>query len=168
MLAIVAIGVIAVTTIGREDTTLAASADESPSTVDAAQPASEQQVAQTEAEVPEPGVEVPEAGPEVEVVEEEVTILTEDDRSPGLRSATGGWATNWNRRTIEYDELLSGGPPRDGIPSIDNPQFVKAGRWMADLLGARYVLMEGAAHLPNMERPEVFNELVFEFLAEVG
>ncbi len=27
---------------------------------------------------------------------------------------------------INLDELLSGGPPKDGIPSIDNPQFVSA------------------------------------------
>ncbi|NOR83402.1 MAG: hypothetical protein GQ526_07920, partial [Ardenticatenales bacterium] len=43
-------------------------------------------------------------------------ILTEDDRPARLQSVTADWNTNWNRHTIEYDELLSGGPPRDGIP----------------------------------------------------
>ncbi|MCG7964819.1 MAG: DUF3179 domain-containing protein, partial [Candidatus Thiodiazotropha taylori] len=28
--------------------------------------------------------------------------------------------------TIEVSEILPGGPPRDGIPSIDEPQFVPA------------------------------------------
>ena len=51
---------------------------------------------------------------------------------------------------------------------FDNPQFVEAGRWMADQLGAYYVPIEGVAHLPNMEMPEVFNALVFGFLTEVG
>ena len=28
---------------------------------------------------------------------------------------------------LPLDEILQGGPPRDGIPAIDRPQFVKAG-----------------------------------------
>lgn len=65
---------------------------------------------------------------------EEETILTEDNRSDRLRTLTQSWDTNWNRHTIEYDELLAGGPPRDGIPSIDDPQFVtpeEAEAWLA-------------------------------------
>jgi hypothetical protein len=61
-------------------------------------------------------------------------ILTEDDRSSRLRFATSGWNTNWNKHTIDYDELLSGGPPRDGIPSIDDPAFIspeEASDWLA-------------------------------------
>jgi len=60
--------------------------------------------------------------------------LTEDDRPSRIRSATANWNTNWNRHTIEYAELLSGGPPRDGIPSVDDPQFVspdEAADWLA-------------------------------------
>ena len=66
---------------------------------------------------------------------EEETILTEDDRPAGLKNVTAGWNTNWNKHTIEYDDLLSGGPPRDGIPSIDEPHFVlvdEAAGWLAD------------------------------------
>lgn len=65
-------------------------------------------------------------------IEEE--ILTEDDRSERLRSLTQTWNTNWERHTIPYDEILSGGPPRDGIPSIDAPQFISqeaAAEWVA-------------------------------------
>lgn len=66
---------------------------------------------------------------------EGVTILTEDDRPDGLRAATRSWNTNWNKHTIEYTELLSGGPPRDGIPAVDDPQFIsqeEAQEWLAD------------------------------------
>ncbi len=35
-----------------------------------------------------------------------------------------GWATDFTKTVIDFDDILSGGPPRDGIPSIDNPQFV--------------------------------------------
>lgn len=32
--------------------------------------------------------------------------------------------TDFSRHSIDMDEILSGGPCRDGIPSIDDPQFV--------------------------------------------
>ena len=44
-------------------------------------------------------------------------------------------ATNFCNTTIDYNEILSGGPPPDGIPPIDNPQFesIAAGdEWLAD------------------------------------
>ena len=34
-----------------------------------------------------------------------------------------GWKTDFSLHTVPYDEILSGGPPRDGIPPIDNPKF---------------------------------------------
>lgn len=64
-----------------------------------------------------------------------VTILTEDDRSERLRSLTRAWNTNFNLHSVPYDELLSGGPPRDGIRSIDDPKFItndEAAEWLAD------------------------------------
>lgn len=67
--------------------------------------------------------------------EEKVEIRTEDNRPEFLRRATSSWDTNWNRHIISYEELLSGGPPRDGIPSIDDPSFVtpeEATEWLAD------------------------------------
>ena len=35
-----------------------------------------------------------------------------------------GWATDFSKRSIGWNEVISGGPPKDGIPSIDNPKFV--------------------------------------------
>lgn len=37
-----------------------------------------------------------------------------------------GWQTDFSKSSIDFNDILSGGPPRDGIPSIDNPQFVAA------------------------------------------
>lgn len=70
----------------------------------------------------------------VEGSEKEVTILTDDDRSDRLRNLTRDWRTNWSKHSVGYDEILSGGPPRDGIRSIDDPQFVdpeEASVWLA-------------------------------------
>ena len=33
--------------------------------------------------------------------------------------------TDFSKHIVSFDEILSGGPPKDGIPSIDNPKFVK-------------------------------------------
>ena len=37
--------------------------------------------------------------------------------------STRGWRTDFSRHTVAFDEILSGGVGRDGIPPIDNPRF---------------------------------------------
>jgi hypothetical protein len=37
-----------------------------------------------------------------------------------------GWKTDFSKSAVPFDEIVSGGPPRDGIPSIDHPKFVEA------------------------------------------
>ena len=44
--------------------------------------------------------------------------------------------TDFSRHTVPYAEILSGGPPKDGIPAIDNPKFVtvaEADAWLRDV-----------------------------------
>lgn len=41
--------------------------------------------------------------------------------------------TDFEKTLVDFDEIMSGGPPRDGIPSIDNPRFVttrEAAKWL--------------------------------------
>ena len=43
------------------------------------------------------------------------------------------WKTNIEKRSIDLGELMSGGPPKDGIPAIDAPKFVsikEAEKWL--------------------------------------
>ncbi len=41
---------------------------------------------------------------------------------------TGAWPdTDFSRHAVPLAEIVSGGPPRDGIPSIDRPQFTAVG-----------------------------------------
>lgn len=51
------------------------------------------------------------------------------------RLQTAEWTkTNFDKMSIEPDEILSGGPPKDGIPAIDHPLFVEqsdAAEWLA-------------------------------------
>jgi len=44
------------------------------------------------------------------------------------QSIPAGWEREWphtdfNQSTIDFSEVISGGPPKDGIPAIDDPQF---------------------------------------------
>ncbi len=57
-------------------------------------------------------------------------ILSTPASSQDLRS----WKTDWEKRSVDIDEIQSGGVPRDGIPPIDNPKFVSlenAKSWIA-------------------------------------
>ena len=48
---------------------------------------------------------------------------------------TRGWATDFTKHSVSLDEIMSGGPPKDGIPPVDNPRFTsvaEADRWIGD------------------------------------
>ena len=34
--------------------------------------------------------------------------------------------TDFDRRIVDFSEIMSGGPPRDGIPAVDRPRYVSA------------------------------------------
>lgn len=59
-------------------------------------------------------------------------ILSVQDDIGVARSVT---VTGGVRHTVPLNEIVSGGPPKDGIPSIDNPKFVsvsEAEKWLGD------------------------------------
>ncbi len=41
----------------------------------------------------------------------------------GLRINLSGWETDFSKTSIDLKELLSGGPPKDGIPAVDDPRY---------------------------------------------
>ncbi|NTW09341.1 MAG: DUF3179 domain-containing protein [Anaerolineaceae bacterium] len=45
------------------------------------------------------------------------------------------FTTDFSKHSVPYSEILSGGPPKDGIPSIDSPKFQsvsEADEWLED------------------------------------
>lgn len=55
------------------------------------------------------------------------------DRPPA--GAERQFSTDFSKHSVPYDEILSGGPPKDGIPAIDEPKFVsveEADEWLDD------------------------------------
>jgi hypothetical protein len=52
-------------------------------------------------------------------------------RIPG----TSNFNTDFSIRSISFDEILSGGPQKDGIPAIDSPKYISASEadeWLSD------------------------------------
>ena len=78
-------------------------------------------------------------------------------------SQQSGWKTDFDNSAINMDEVLSGGVPRDGIPPIDNPQFVDAQR-VSDLSSKSPVIalnIDGDARAYPLEiltRHEIVND----------
>jgi hypothetical protein len=52
-----------------------------------------------------------------------------------LRLPTAGWRTDFTKASVNLGEFLAGGPPKDGIPSIDVPRYesiADARLWLSD------------------------------------
>ena len=63
-------------------------------------------------------------------------MVPDPDYKTALRSAgfsVRGWTTDFSLHIVPFDEIISGGPPRDGIPPLDSPQFTTledASEWL--------------------------------------
>jgi hypothetical protein len=52
-----------------------------------------------------------------------------------LRVSTAGWKTDFTKASVDLGEFLGGGPPKDGIPAVDQPEYesiADARRWLTD------------------------------------
>jgi len=43
---------------------------------------------------------------------------------PTASGAQDAWKTDFSKHTVPLEEIVPGGPPKDGIPAIDDPKFV--------------------------------------------
>jgi hypothetical protein len=79
-----------------------------------------------------------------------------------------GWKTDFSKHTVPLDEIVSGGPPKDGIPPIDEPKFEsvdKADRWLGDRHPVIVVDIDGIAKaypLGILMMHEIVNDVVGE------
>ena len=83
-------------------------------------------------------------------------------RSKYESSLRASWATDFTRTTISFDEIMTGGPPKDGIPSIDDPQFESvsdADEWLDDPEAVQVVDLNGDARAYPVQ-VMVWHELV--------
>ncbi len=63
-----------------------------------------------------------------------VSVIAQEASVDDLNVSTAGWTTDFSQHSVPLSEIRSGGPPRDGIPPIDNPRYVslaEADAWLA-------------------------------------
>ncbi|HSM54812.1 MAG TPA: hypothetical protein VK879_01555 [Candidatus Sulfomarinibacteraceae bacterium] len=63
----------------------------------------------------------------------ETSEPADEELPPGVERS---FSTDFSLRSISFDEILSGGPPKDGIPAIDSPSSVSvsgADEWLNDV-----------------------------------
>ena len=61
-------------------------------------------------------------------------LRAQDSLDDNLNVSTSGWKTDFSKHSVPLSEIRSGGPPRDGIPPIDDPRYVTLGEaddWLA-------------------------------------
>lgn len=114
------------------------------------------------ANTPEP----PSTQPAPEVVEpaEENDVIESDAVPERFRSLTAQWGTDFTRYTVPPEEIISGGVPRDGIRSIDEPEFVgfdETSEWLEDTEPVIALELNGQARaypLSILTRHEIVND----------
>jgi hypothetical protein len=65
-----------------------------------------------------------------------------------LRVSTVGWKTDFTKASVDLADFLGGGPPKDGIPAIDAPEYesIAAARtWLSDRSPVISLEVAGAA-----------------------
>ena len=66
------------------------------------------------------------------------------------RGARRNFSTDFSRSLVRYDDILSGGVGKDGIPPIDNPRFVSvqdADAWLSDTEAVFVVEADGESKI---------------------
>ena len=62
-----------------------------------------------------------------------ITHIIGQEGKENILKVYSAWTTNFEKRSIELTDLITGGPPKDGIPAIINPKFTtlkEASNWL--------------------------------------
>lgn len=79
------------------------------------------------------------------------------------------WRTDFDKKTVDMSEVVSGGPPKDGIPAIDLPQFVsvaEADAWIGDREPVAVVRLGGEVKAYPLQIL-IFHEIVNDVVGDV-
>ena len=96
-------------------------------------------------------------------------IVPDPNFEEELRSArfrTFGWQTDFSLHSVPFSEILSGGPPRDGIPPLDQPSFTtpeEADGWLRPLEPVVSLELNGDARAYSLQIliwHEIVNDVV--------
>ena len=54
----------------------------------------------------------------------ESNFIVGQDNLDVFKKVSSDWKTDFSKHSVDFSELMGGGPPRDGITAVDDPQFV--------------------------------------------
>ncbi len=104
---------------------------------------------------------VPAPAPALAPAPENIPELTEIEKEMGVKLTEEGV-----KYIVDPDKLIGGGPPKDGIPSIDNPLYVsvaEADEWIEDnelVLAIIYKGVKRVYPLQIMVWHEIVNDII--------
>lgn len=97
----------------------------------------------------------PTQSPNQEIIEDESIVSSTqaphpmiDSNEPPPSGAESEFNTDFTQHSVPYKDILSGGPPKDGIPAIDNPNYVSisdADEWLSSVEPVISVEVNGQA-----------------------
>ena len=79
---------------------------------------------------------------------EPTPLPTPNTDDPPPFGAEREFFTDFSKHSVPYSEILSGGPPKDGIPALDSPAFIsviEADPWLANVEPVIFVQVEDDA-----------------------
>ena len=97
----------------------------------------------------------------------EEKIVRDEVRRAGISSF--GWKTDFSKHSVPFGEISSGGPPRDGIPPLDEPAFTTIGAADSWLEGKEPVIVleiNGDARAYPLQ-VLIWHEIVNDLVGEV-
>lgn len=77
--------------------------------------------------------------------------------------------TDFSKRSVNIEEIRSGGPPKDGIPAIDKPRFIsikQADHWLNSQEPVIVLTLKGQAHAYPLQ-VLIYHEIVNDELADI-
>jgi hypothetical protein len=93
-------------------------------------------------------------------------LLSPDESPPP--GAAAQFSTDFSKHSVSYGDILSGGPPKDGIPAIDAPSYVSiedANGWINDVEPIIAVEVDGVSRaypLQILTWHEIVNDVLNE------
>jgi hypothetical protein len=103
----------------------------------------------------------------VQVIVDASVEPLEDPGEPGFE--TWGWRTDFGISAVPFDEIVPGGPPKDGIPAIHRPRFdamAQARGWLTGTAPVLALEIDGEARAYPLAIL-VWHEIVNDRVAEV-
>ncbi len=66
----------------------------------------------------------------------------------------GNWRTDFSKHVVPLEEIVSGGPSKDGIPATDDPKFISLREAKCCNAASSPISVRRKQHMYSIETPE--------------